>query len=101
MKLQVQQWLGHTLDPENYGWERLESQGYLSPKQGITAVCPKSILKLLCCNCAKGYSIKLCGCKKNGFKECTDVCNCRDCSNIASSVVQLTDYESDYESDED
>lgn len=89
----MQEWIGETtLDPLDFGWESCSESGGLVPKQGIGAICPDSIHKVLSCKCTKGCSKNKCSCKKHGLF-CTTICECQDCQNVR------TDNDAEFEND--
>ncbi|KAE8747077.1 hypothetical protein FOCC_FOCC006215, partial [Frankliniella occidentalis] len=59
--LQVQQWLGRTLDPTKYGWKLAGNR--LVAVSSDQPVAPKELLDLIRCSCKKGCQ-KGCECKR-------------------------------------
>lgn len=93
---QVQDWLGVTLAPEDYGWKRVGP--VLLPEQGHRNICPPAIKEVLKCACTKGC-MKNCSCKKNGLT-CSAACNCKNCENIMPHDLDDTDESETEETEE-
>ena len=69
--LQVQQWLGNNLPPDQWGWTQGEDE-YLITVKTMEPVAPETILNTIFCRCTTGCGGR-CGCRKAGIK-CTSVC---------------------------
>ena len=59
---QIHQWKNRKLDPINFGWELSEEK--YRPIQGQEQLCPRELLKKLCCNSKTDCSTKRCCCKQ-------------------------------------
>lgn len=78
--LQVQNWLGNELSPEEWGWKRAGEM--LLPVQTTQDPAPPELLKMIFCQCKTGCE-KNCSCLKAGLK-CSSICgSCQltQCSN--------------------
>ena len=98
---QVQEWRGHDLSPETFGWK--DEGDRLVPQQGFEKICPKEISGELKCSCRKGCSTAACSCVKLKFK-CSIACKCGDeCQNYADNRDDpdklMVSFSSDSESD--
>lgn len=83
--LQVQQWLGNELSPENWGWKRVGD--VLMPVQTTNDPAPQNLLKMIFCQCKKECKAT-CSCLKAGIP-CSFICgSCesRQCSNYKDSA---------------
>ena len=91
--LQVQGWLGHTIDATDWGWYTHQTKAgsaTLRPYQMNQAAAPTSLLKIIKCNCTGKCERRNCSCKKNGLY-CTLACGqCKGntCSNGCSIDVE-------------
>ena len=95
----MQQWRGIDLDPEDYGWERVDDK--LIPKQGIKELCSQELLTVVQCKCKKGCRTNSCSCKKSG-SSCSIRCDCIDCQNRDDEDMGIqSDDESEDEDDID
>lgn len=79
--------------PETCGW-KIEGDE-LSVVWMTQCPAPPEVLKNIFCKCKTGCSSNRCNCKKSQLK-CTDVCQCRDCSN---KTVSESNEEGEGESD--
>lgn len=71
---QVQFWKGNPLNPEKWGWTRIN--GLLEPIRTTLPPAPDEILNLVSCACTGNCSTAQCGCKKSGV-QCSPLCkNC-------------------------
>ena len=77
---QIQEWLGHTIDPQEWGWKVIDSK--LFPLYTDKPPAPPSLLKLIRCNCKKGCG-RACSCRKQQFRCSVSCGHCHgtDCSN--------------------
>ena len=90
---QVQQWLGCSLPPTEWGWDLVNGQ--LHPTLTRKPPAPDTLLNLISCNCKTGCE-RGCGCRKAGI-HCSPLCGqCRGggCSN---SEMPETDEQEDDE----
>lgn len=72
--LQVQEWLGKTLNPQEWGWKSLENA--LLPVPTTLPPAPDHLLNLISCNC-KSTCGKNCDCVRAGL-QCSLMCgHCR------------------------
>ena len=85
--LQVQQWIGNTLDATKWGWYLQD--GTLKPVETDQPAAPDTLLKMVACGCdvGKGNCGRMCGCRKLALK-CGPGCRCAEneqfCSNAPS-----------------
>lgn len=87
--LQVQEWRGNTLQPQNWGW-RL-SDGNLIPIRMDRPPAHEMLLEIIRCNCKTDCSTLRCSCKKNGL-ECSAACGfCNGESCLNSHVPDFDD----------
>ena len=80
---QVQKWLGHDLEPQEWGWV-LQNE-FLEPLTTILPPAPDELLNTIFCNCKNGCGSR-CGCRKSGL-QCTlacGQCNGQACLNAIS-----------------
>lgn len=63
---------------ENHGW--LIEDEILVVEWITDEIAPDNILNFISCKCNTGCANRRCSCVKDGLK-CTDLCNCKDCSN--------------------
>ena len=77
---QLQEWLGRSLDPRNYGW--FETEGSLEPITFDGPIAPADVLESISCKCKKS-NCKSGRCSCNAFGLiCTEMCSCTDiCEN--------------------
>lgn len=68
---QVQEWLGHHLDPADWGWT-LQDNIY-KPKMTSQAPAPRDLMEAIYCGCKTGCTKGTCKCRKLGLL-CTVVC---------------------------
>jgi len=88
--LQVQLWLGHIKNPEDWGWTF--QNNILLPVTTLKAPAPDQLLKCISCSCKKGCG-KNCGCRKAGLK-CSIICgHCKGqwCTNSIEIEVDCTE----------
>ena len=83
--LQVQEWLGHQLDPTAWGWKC--SGGRYKPIMGSQAPAPDFLMDSISCICKTGCVRTNCTCRKLNLP-CTLACGtCHgDCSNTKRST---------------
>lgn len=84
--LQVQKWLGNTLNPIEWGW-KTDKNG-ITPIYSSESLLPPDFMKLIKCSCSLPCG-KRCNCKKHGLK-CTEFCeHCKDnnCNNLEENSV--------------
>lgn len=97
--LQIQQWLGNNLTPDQWGWARGED-GCLFPVKTKDPLAPDTILNNIFCSCTTGCGGR-CGCRKAGIK-CSSVCGtchgtCTNSSPIEEEEFQIDDtYAEDF-----
>jgi len=89
---QIQEWKGHKLDPERWGWKILD--GKMVPIQSDAEVAPKCLLDLVRCTCKAGCNDKRCGCRKQGLS-CTLACG--SCRGVCANVDELDSVDTDSE----
>lgn len=92
---QVQTWLGNSLNPEEWGWQRTET--LFLPIRTIEPLAPPELLKLVYCTCTIKNCQKTCSCKKAGMK-CTRSCKgCKgqSCMNASDLVGEVNEDEED------
>jgi hypothetical protein len=92
--IQVQQWMGKSLDPTTWGWKM--SQGCLRPVTTLQDPAPSTLLNLVSCGCTSGCS-KRCECVKAGLK-CSAMCGyCQgmSCDNSEENVEDDDDIDED------
>ena len=77
---QIQEWLGRSLDPCEYGWCRKE--GHLEPMTFEGPIAPEHVIKSISCKCkTSNCKSGRCSCNKFGL-DCTEMCECTDnCEN--------------------
>ena len=63
--LQVQAWLGISLNPTEWGWS-LHKSNRLKPRR-MEQSAPASLLKIIRCNCTRKCDKNTCSCRKNGL----------------------------------
>ena len=69
---QVQVWLGNeNIQPTDWGWYLID--GYLFPKKMDNEPAPKSLMKVIKCNCTLYCENNQCTCKNNGLF-CSEYC---------------------------
>ena len=73
--LQVQSWLGNSLNPEQWGWTRSDDKKSLVPIMTELPPAPGTMVKKIQCSCRMGLCEykKLCNCRKYGMT-CTNLC---------------------------
>ncbi|GBP05331.1 hypothetical protein EVAR_61630_1 [Eumeta japonica] len=88
---QVQIWLGHDLEPQEWGW--IMHHGFLEPTTTILTPAPNDLLNTIFCNCKNGCGSR-CGCRKSGL-----LCSlaCGQCNGQACLNASL--YQSDINED--
>lgn len=87
--LQVQEWRGNTLDPQNWGWRLSESS--LIPVHTDRPPAHELLLEMIRCNCKTDCNTQRCSCKKNGL-ECSVACGvCKGESCLNSHVPDFDD----------
>ena len=94
---QVHEWIGHSVDPERWGW--VLSKGQLEPKTMDSEVAPASLLKVVRCNCKGNCDTKRCSSREHDL-ECSIACGeCRGlCLNSSSnSEENVNDESNEYE----
>ena len=97
--LQVQTWkeesrLGPHLHPQNLGWRPVE--GKLVPMQCDMDVAPKTLLKVVRCNCKMGCDTLRCVCRKAGLEYSTGCGECRGiCANMYENITEDNECEED------
>ncbi|CAH2218497.1 jg2186 [Pararge aegeria aegeria] len=96
---QVQQWLGNSLDPTQWGWSVRDNK--LQPTYTTDLLVPDNILRDISCKCTKGCT-KSCSCVKHGL-QCSDYCaGChgQTCKNCEKNVLDNIDIEDSSDVDE-
>ena len=93
---QVRTWLDNTLDPNKWGWllHKAQNAEHLKPVGMQRDAAPKSLLKLVKCNCHGKCDKNTCSCCKNGL-----LCSlaCGQCKAITcSNVISLRSKQSKY-----
>ena len=79
---QVEEWKGHKLNPEMYGF-KMNTFG-LMPIKMTKEIAPPQLLKIISCGCKTDCSRKNCSCKKHGVL-CSNMCSaCRGVSCLNS-----------------
>src|SRR6218665_614725 len=90
--LAVQEWMGNTLPPTDWGWRSQE--GTLEPLETDIAIAPDTLLNMVSCGCkADGYSYMTCSCKKLGLF-CTSMfsqCIGQTCNNTSPILIDGND----------
>ena len=79
---QIQTWLCNDIDPEKWGWERINTSH--RPLLSDLNYAPGYLLEIIHCAFKSGCKTLRCTCKKNGL-ECTSACcECRgfSCENV-------------------
>ena len=79
---QIQTWLCNDINPEKWGWERINTS--YRPLLSDLNYAPDYLLEIIHCACKSGCKTLRCSCKKNGL-ECTSACcECRgfSCENV-------------------
>lgn len=73
--LQVQAWLGNTMEAIKWGWVLRKTQhgSILKPYIMEQPAAPASLLKIIKCNCSGKCDKNTCSCRKNGLK-CSLAC---------------------------
>lgn len=94
--LQVQTWLGHRLNPLDWGWKlNGHNNGYV-PVFMTQVPLPSDLQKIMFCSCTTAC-LNACGCRKAGLR-CTVACkNCcgNECDNCDPSGAKSLDNEED------
>ncbi|KAK3917801.1 Protein lin-54-like protein [Frankliniella fusca] len=83
--LQVQEWLGHELNPVEWGW-KVENNRFC-PVTTLKSPAPTELLELISCNCKSGC-VSGCSCV-NAMLKCSSICgHCGgvSCSNAESAT---------------
>lgn len=88
---QVQTWLGHDLEPQEWGW--IMHHGFLEPTTTILPPTPNDLLNTILCNCKNGCGSR-CGCRKSGLP-CSLACG--QCNGQA--CLNASPYQSDINED--
>ncbi|KAI4488083.1 hypothetical protein M0804_004931 [Polistes exclamans] len=88
---QVQTWLGHDLEPQNWGW--IMRKEFLEPVMTMNPPAPEELLNKIFCNCKNGCGSR-CGCRKAGL-QCSLVCG--QCNGQA--CLNALPYQSDLNED--
>lgn len=86
--LQVQTWLGNSMTATEWGWNVCalgDSEKVLKPCRMDKDAAPKSLLKVIKCNCTGQCDRNTCSCRKNGL-QCTLACG--QCKGIACTNSQ-------------
>ena len=92
--LQVQDWMGNSLPPQQWGWKLHE--GILVPVESDLPPAPQRLMNIVSCGCKSGCGHS-CGCRKAGMV-CSEICvECAgvSCGNspIVEEVVMDTELE--------
>lgn len=101
--LQVQIWLGNSLNPEDWGWKKTET--VFLPVRTNEPLAPQELLTMVHCSCSASNCSTRCSCKKAGLR-CTRACkSCHgeSCLNSGDIVEEKNDDDDDEEivSDQD
>lgn len=88
---QVQTWLGHDLEPQNWGW--IMRDEFLEPVMTMNPPAPEELLNTIFCNCKNGCGSR-CGCRKAGL-QCSLACG--QCNGQA--CLNASPYQSDLNED--
>ena len=83
-------------DPNGNGWERNENK--LQIKWTTKKAAPNEVLEFVTCNCKKSKcETNKCPCYSLDMK-CTDLCNCKSCSNITTDEdIETIEEDDGYE----
>ena len=91
--LQVQEWKGIQLQPQEWGWEL--STGKLIPTRTYLPPAHSSLLEIIRCNCKADCSTQRCYCRKNGL-DCSAACGaCKGVSCTNSPKPDIRDANDD------
>nr|CAI5852294.1 unnamed protein product [Callosobruchus analis] len=88
---QVQTWLGHDLEPQEWGWTM--RNGFLEPVTTITPPAPDELLNIIFCNYKSGRGSR-CGCRKAGL-QCSLACGQCNGQACLNAVAYETDVNED------
>ena len=86
--------MAHIPSPDGFGWKLLEGELHVNWTEENAA--PDVVLEFMSCSCKKDCEKEHCSCASNGLP-CTDMCKCKNCSN----VIQVDDIIHDEEDIED
>ncbi|XP_034250200.1 uncharacterized protein LOC117650724 [Thrips palmi] len=91
--LQVQDWLGMKLRPEEWGWSQDQQSGRLYPVPTLKPTAPEFLLKMAYCSCSSDCGNR-CPCRPN---KCTTMCNCSGhaCGNAVAEEDVAEQLEAD------
>jgi len=90
----VQEWKGHGLKANDWGW-KLENSVFI-PSMTDKDMAPKNLLEVIRCNCKSGCLSMRCSCRKSGM-DCTLACG--ECCGVCSNMSPLDDIEYDDNTD--
>ena len=90
--LQVQQWKGMNICPEDWGWKMVD--GKLLPVQTNRNPAPDYLLDIITCGCKTGCAGNNCSCRKFGL-HCSPAC--MECKGLQCTNVIHIDLDSDTE----
>ena len=90
--LQVQEWAGNSLDPQEWGWKIVN--GTFIPKTTEVPPAPAHLLSVIRCNCKADCDTRRCTFRKHGL-ECTTACG--GCHGLECSNVNIVSTEDDEE----
>ena len=83
---QVQEWMGNSLPPEEWGWRVQDS--CLIPVPSDQEPAPQTLFELVRCKCKSGCSTMRCNCRRQGLDcslactECRGMCANMECENM-------------------
>ena len=83
--LQIQEWLGNSLDPRNWGWSMI--RGSLKPVPTTKEAAPAELLNLISCSC-KRECTKRCKCVQSGLL-CSAMCGGCEGTTCNNSPVEI------------
>lgn len=86
---QIQKWLGHDLEPQEWGWVLQDE--FLQPITTLLPPAPDELLSTIFCNCKNGCGSR-CGCRKSGL-QCTLACGQCNGQACLNAVVLQDDSE--------
>lgn len=88
--LQVQEWLGNTLEATSWGWDRGDD-GFLKPIATLDPPATPEILQSIFCSCIKSCGSARCGCRRAGI-HCSILCS--NCIGSCTNSPSLADDDS-------
>ena len=90
--LTVQEWMGHLIEPTDWGWRLDESN--LTPIETDQPIAPDTLLNMISCSCKADVCSVSCSCRRLGV-HCSNLCtkcNGYTCNNV-TPVASLLDVD--------